>query len=37
MFDVAEQFLIQLIDFLPYLIGLYLIFDFIGSLLFGRK
>lgn len=34
MFDVASLFISQLIDFLPYLIGLFLIFDFVGSLLF---
>lgn len=37
MFDVAIQFLSQLIDFMPYLIALYILFDFIGSLLFGQR
>lgn len=37
MFDVASQFLIQLIDVIPYFIGLSLIFEFIGSLLFGKR
>lgn len=37
MFDVAITFLSQLIDLIPYLIALYLVFDFIGMLLFGRR
>lgn len=37
MFDIAIQFLSQLIDLIPYLIALYLVFDFIGMLLFGKK
>lgn len=37
MFEVASTLLVQLIDFLPYLIGLFLIFDFIGSLFFGKS
>lgn len=36
MFDIAAQFMIQLIEFIPGYLGLFLIFDFIGSLLFGR-
>lgn len=36
MFDVVLTFLSQLIDLMPFLIGLYILFDFIGSLLFGR-
>lgn len=35
MFEVAETFMIQLIDFIPSLIGLYVLFDFMGSLLPG--
>ena len=37
MFDVCEQMLVQLIHCLPVLLGVYMIFDFVGSLLFGRK
>lgn len=37
MFEVCIQFMIQLIGFIPGYIGLWLIFDFIGSLLFGRS
>lgn len=37
MFDVALQFLEQLIEFMPGLIALYILFDFMGSLLFGKR
>lgn len=37
MFDVVITLLSNFVDMLPYLIGLYLIFDFIGSLLFGKR
>ena len=37
MFDIAIQFMIQLVDLIPGVIGLYLIFDFMGSLLFGKR
>ena len=37
MFDVAVTFINQLIGLLPGLIGLYILFDFIGMLLFGRS
>lgn len=37
MFEVAQQFIIQLIDFIPGLIGLWLLFGFVGDLLFGSK
>lgn len=37
MFDVAEQFLVQFVSLFPGILGLWLIFDFTGSLLFGRK
>lgn len=37
MFDVAKTLLSIFIDALPYLIAFYLIFDFLGSLLFGRR
>lgn len=35
MFEVAQVFMIQLIDFMPDLIGLYVVFDFLGALLPG--
>lgn len=37
MFDVATTFMTQLIDLIPGLIGIYILFDFIGTLLFGRR
>lgn len=37
MFDVAMTFLSQLIDMIPYLIALFLVFELLGSLLFERR
>lgn len=37
MFDVSLAFLGQLIELLPGLIAIYILFDFIGTLLFGRR
>lgn len=37
MFDIAIQFMVQLVDLIPGVIGIYLIFDLIGSLLFGKR
>lgn len=37
MFDVALDLLTQLIEILPVLIVLYLIFDFLGSFFFGKR
>ena len=37
MFDISLQFLSQLIDLIPGLIGIYIIFDLTGSLLFGKR
>lgn len=37
MFDIAIQFMCQLIEILPGFIGLYLIFDFLGSMLFSNR
>lgn len=37
MFECAEQMLIQLIEAMPYLIAIYILFDFTGSLLFGKR
>lgn len=36
MFDICETMLVQLIKCIPVLFGVYLIFDFMGSLLFGK-
>lgn len=37
MFEVSLTFLEQLIGLLPGLIGIYILFDFVGMLLFGRN
>lgn len=37
MFEIAEQFLIQLIELMPIGFCLYLVFDFLGSFFFGRS
>lgn len=37
MFDIAIQFMVQLVDLMPAVIGLYILFDFMGSLLFGKR
>lgn len=37
MFECAEQMLIQLIGVMPTIIAVYLLFDFLGSLFFGKN
>lgn len=37
MFEICEQFLVQLINCMPVLFGVYMLFDFVGSLLFGKR
>ena len=37
MFDITEQFLIELINFIPYLIPLILVFNLLCDMLFGRN
>lgn len=37
MFECMQTMLLQLIDCMPGLIGLFLIFNFIGELLFGKR
>lgn len=37
MFECAEQMLVQLIGIMPHVIGIYLLFDLTGSLLFGKR
>lgn len=36
MFEVAEGFLVQLVGLIPAILCIYLLFDFIGNLLFRR-
>lgn len=37
MFECAEQMLVQLIGIMPQIIGIYLLLDLTGSLLFGKR
>lgn len=37
MFDIALQFMSQLVDLIIPMIGLYILFDWVGTFLFGRK
>lgn len=37
MFECAEQMLVQLINIMPQIIGVYILFDLTGSLLFGKR
>lgn len=37
MFDIALQFMSQLVDLIIPMIAIYILFDWIGSLLFGRR
>ena len=37
MFDVSMTFLGQLIDLIVPFVGIYILFDFLGSLLFGKN
>ena len=37
MFDVTIQLMLQLVDLIPGIIAIYIIFDFMGSLLFNKR
>ena len=37
MFEIATTFMKQLIDLMIPMIALYVLFDFMGSLMFGKK
>lgn len=37
MFEIAIQFMVQLVDLLPGVIVIYVLFDLVGNLLFGRR
>ena len=37
MFDISIQFMVQLVYLIPAFIGIYLIFDFLGSFFFGKN
>lgn len=36
MFEASLQFMVQLVDLIPGVIGVYVLFDLLGSLLFGK-
>lgn len=37
MIECTNQMLSSLIDIMPAVIGIYIMFDFIGTLLFGKR
>ena len=37
MFEVAIDFMVQMVELIPVVFALYIIFDFMGSLLFGKR
>lgn len=37
MFEVAQTLLLQLIDTIPYVVAIYMVFDLGGSLLLGKR
>lgn len=37
MFEVATTFMLQLVDLIVPVIAIYILFDFVGSLLFGKN
>jgi len=37
MFEIAIQFMVQLVGLIPGIFGIYLIFDMLGGLLFGKR
>lgn len=37
MFEIALTYLSGLVDMLPAMIGIYILFDWVGTLLFGRR
>lgn len=37
MIDCSLQMLSSLIDIMPAVIGIYIMFDFLGTLLFGKR
>jgi hypothetical protein len=37
MFEIVEQFMVQLVGLMPGVFGIYVLFDLIGSLLFGKR
>lgn len=37
MFDIATQFMVQMVELIPPVFAIFILFDLIGSLLFGKN
>lgn len=37
MFEIAKTYLTQLFEIIPFLIIVYIVFDFLGSFFFGKR
>lgn len=37
MFEIVETYLTQLFEMLPFLMIIYIVFDFLGSFFFGKR
>ena len=37
MFEIADTMMLQLVDLIVPIFGIYVLFDLIGSLLFGKR
>ena len=37
MFEVVVTFMVQLVGLIPAVFGVYILFDLLGSLLFGKR
>lgn len=37
MFEIATQFMVQMVELLPAVFGIFILFDLLGSLLFGKN
>lgn len=37
MFEISETMMLQLVDFIVPVFGIYILFDLIGGLLFGKR
>lgn len=37
MFEIATSFMIQMVNLIPGVFGIYILFDLLGSLLFSKK
>lgn len=37
MFDIAIEFMVQLVYLMPAVFGIYILLDFLGSFFFGKR